>query len=117
MGLRTQHQGIEGYFHKCGNRKLTEQGATIERVSYGGLGNFVNSGFLDTSQFGLHLFIKKDNHSNIIFSVYNIKDMASMFRELDVSMVHEINTLPFKKRRVTTYSHDGMNYGISFKED
>lgn len=117
MGLRNQHRGIEGYFYKCGNRKLTPCLATIERASYGGLGHFVNSGFLDTSQFGLHLSIKKDNRCDVIFSVYDTKDIASIFRELNVSMVNEINTLPFKKRRVTMYAHDGMNYGISLKED
>ena len=114
MPLKRSHQGVEGYFYQCGNRKLTPQEATIQRVSFGGLGDFVNSAFLDVSQFGLHLDLNKDNGVCATFSVYDTKDIALIFRELGVSMLSQINTLPLKKRRVLAYTHDGINYGIGF---
>lgn len=119
MGLKRNYQGIEGYFYRSGNKKLEPSGATIERAFYGHLGHpgdFVNTSFLNLSEFGLHFNIHKDNGVDTTFSVYDSKDIACVLRDLKVCRVDEIRQLRVSKRRVTMYAHNGFNYGMKVGE-
>jgi hypothetical protein len=66
MALKKNHQGVEGYFYRCGNKKLAAQPAVIERGIYGALEiEFKDCGRIN--DFGLHLHIKKNNYTYTSF--------------------------------------------------
>ena len=109
--------GESGFFYKgAENQTLRELAGTIEKVDYGALGNFVAGSFLNISQFGLQLYIYKENGASTILTLGDKRASAILFKRSGVEGLVEFNELPEQRREVRVYDADGLNYGFSLKE-
>ena len=103
MALKKIHKGIEGYFYRCGNKKLEVQPGLIDKAGYSKV----------DGQRVFNLYISKPAHTSFTFEISDPRDVSSLLEDFQVSNARELNALSVQERLVLVYNNDGVNYGIS----